>query len=115
MRLWAFLFRDECALKDDKTRSLLRDTTPHSQLSFACVTAACDKKGCLKEKLELWKKCPVQTGQKPNVGSVCVSIVQHSPVTRKVSTFVKEVVSEDDAKGFARKIVEYEKPERRTE
>ena len=25
------------------------------------------------------------TGQKPNVGSVCVSIVQHSPTTRTVS------------------------------
>jgi len=55
------------------------------------------------------------TGQKPNVGSVCVSIVQHSPSKRTVSTFVKEVVDEDDAKGFARKIVTYAKGKTMTE
>ena len=55
------------------------------------------------------------TGQKPNVGSVCVSIVQHSPSTRRVSTYVKEVISEDDSKGFARKVVTYAKGEHVTE
>ena len=55
------------------------------------------------------------TGQKPNVGSVCISIVQHSPTKLKVSTFTKEVVNEDDAKGFARKIVIYAKGETKTE
>ena len=55
------------------------------------------------------------TGQKPNVGSVCISIVQHSPTQRSVTTFTKEVISEDDAKGFARKIVTYSKGVNMTE
>ena len=54
---------------------------------------------------ESYEQQDASTGQKPNVGSVCVSIVQHSPATRTVSTFVKEVVSEDDAQGFARKVI----------
>ena len=49
------------------------------------------------------------TGQRPNVGSVCVSIVQHSPTMRRVSTYTKEVINEEDAKGFARKVVTYAK------
>lgn len=49
------------------------------------------------------------------MGSVCVSIVQHSPARRSVTTYVKEVVSEEDAKGFARKIVTYAKGVRATE
>ena len=56
---------------------------------------------------ESYEQQDAATGQKPNVGSVCVSIVQHSPSSRKVSTYVKEVVSEVDAKGFARKVVTY--------
>jgi hypothetical protein len=35
---------------------------------------------------ESYEQQDAATGQKPNVGSVCVSIVQHSPTTRKVST-----------------------------
>jgi len=58
--LWAFLFRGQCAPKLDPTRSLPRDVAPHAQLDYACVAAECDKKGCLKDKLELWGKCPVQ-------------------------------------------------------
>ena len=64
---------------------------------------------------ESFEQQDAATGQTPNVGSVCVSIVQHSAERRTVSTYVKEVVSEDDAKGFARKIVTYAKGERQTE
>ena len=58
---------------------------------------------------ESYEQQDAATGQKPNVGSVCISIVQHSPERRTVSTYLKEVVSEDDAKGFARKVVTYSK------
>ena len=58
---------------------------------------------------ESFEQQDAATGQKPNVGSVCISIVQHSPKIRTVSTFTKEVISEDDAKGFARKVVSYAK------
>jgi hypothetical protein len=64
---------------------------------------------------ESYEQQDAATGQKPNVGSVCVSIVQHSPRKLWVSTYVKEVVDEDDAKGFARKIVTYAKGEIQTE
>ena len=40
---------------------------------------------------ESYEQQDAATGQKPNVGSVCVSIVQHSPTKRMVSTYVKEV------------------------
>ena len=60
---------------------------------------------------ESYEQQDAATGQKPNVGSVCVSIVQHSPSHRMVTTFTKEVIDEDDAKGFARKIVTYAKGE----
>jgi hypothetical protein len=40
---------------------------------------------------ESYEQQDAATGQKPNVGSVCVSIVQHSPTTRTVSTYFKEV------------------------
>eukprot|EP00966_Prymnesium_polylepis_P300056 6933925-Prymnesium_polylepis.1 len=39
----------------------------------------------------------------------------HSPMKRSVTTYLKEVISEDDAKGFARKIVTYAKGVRETE
>jgi hypothetical protein len=64
---------------------------------------------------ESYEQQDAATGQKPNVGSVCVSIVQHSPTKRYVTTYVKEVISEDDAKGFARKIVTYAKGVHETE
>ena len=51
------------------------------------------------------------TGQRPNVGAVCVSIVLHSPTKRTVKTYVKEVVSEEDANGYARWVVEVSKGE----
>eukprot|EP00966_Prymnesium_polylepis_P323798 7379934-Prymnesium_polylepis.1 len=59
--LWAFLFVDECAPQPDPTRALPRDAAEHTQLRYPCVAAECDKKGCLKDKLALWAKCPVQT------------------------------------------------------
>lgn len=40
---------------------------------------------------ESYEQQDAATGQKPNVGSVCVSIVQHSPTHRSVSTYHKEV------------------------
>jgi hypothetical protein len=40
---------------------------------------------------ESYEQQDAATGQKPNVGSVCISIVQHSPTTRTVTTYVKEV------------------------
>ena len=58
---------------------------------------------------ESYEQQDAATGQKPNVGSVCVSIVQHSPKMRNVSTYIKDVINEDDAKGFARKVVTYAK------
>jgi hypothetical protein len=64
---------------------------------------------------ESYEQQDAATGQKPNVGSCCVSIVQHTPTLRKVTTHVKEVISEEDAKGFARKIVTYFKGENETE
>ena len=59
--LWAFLFRGECAPEPDPTRFLPRDTAPHTQLRWPCVAKECDKEGCLKDKLERWATCPVQT------------------------------------------------------
>ena len=41
--------------------------------------------------------------------------MQHSPTLRTVSTYVKEVISEEDAKGFARKVVTYAKGQTTTE
>ena len=64
---------------------------------------------------ESYEQQDAATGQKPNVGSVCISIVQHSPSRRKVTTYTKEVIDEDDAKGFARKVVTYAKGEHTTE
>ena len=64
---------------------------------------------------ESYEQQDAATGQKPNVGSCCVSIVQHSPTLRTVSTYVKEVISEEDAKGFARKVVTYAKGQTTTE
>ena len=64
---------------------------------------------------ESYEQQDAATGQKPNVGSVCVSTVQHSPTRRSVTTFTKDVLSEDDAKGFARKVVTYSKGENKTE
>ena len=64
---------------------------------------------------ESYEQQDAATGQKPNVGSCCISIVQHSPTKRTVTTYVKEVVSEDDAKGFARKVVTYHKGVHETE
>ena len=58
--LWAFLFRGECAPKPDPTRRLPHDVGEHTQLAHPCVVAECDEKGCLKDKLERWKSCPVQ-------------------------------------------------------
>ena len=58
---------------------------------------------------ESYEQQDAATGQRPNVGAVCVSIVQHSPTERRVKTYTKEVVSEDDAAGFARKVVAYAK------
>jgi len=58
--LWDFLFNGECAPQLDPTRALKRDVTPHKQLGFACISAACEKKGCLKDKLARWKLCSVQ-------------------------------------------------------
>ena len=64
---------------------------------------------------ESYEQQDASTGQKPNVGSVCVSIVQHSASTRSVTTYTKEVLSEEDAKGFARKVITYDKGVRATE
>ena len=58
--LWSFLFRGECAPQLDPTRGLTRDTTPHSQLTYECISCECKKKGCMKNKLALWELCPVQ-------------------------------------------------------
>ena len=64
---------------------------------------------------ESYEQQDAATAQRPNVGSVCVSIVQHSPSKRTVTTYTKEVIDEDDAKGFARKVVTYSKREKTTE
>ena len=58
--LWAFLFRGECAPEPDPTRALPRDAAEHLQLRYGCIAAECEKKGCLKDKLACWAKCPVQ-------------------------------------------------------
>ena len=58
--LWSFLFRGECAPQLDPTRGLTRDTAPHSQLAYECISCECKKKGCMKNKLALWELCPVQ-------------------------------------------------------
>ena len=60
---------------------------------------------------EAYEMQDASTGQRPNVGAVCVSIVLHSPTKRTVKTYVKEVVSEEDANGYARWVVEVSKGE----
>ena len=57
--LWAFLFRGECAPQPDPTRALPLDATEHLQLRRECVFSECNKKGCIKDKLARWAKCPV--------------------------------------------------------
>ena len=58
--LWAFFFCGECAPKADPTRKLPRDVEEHTQLRYGCAANECTKKGCMKDKLARWKKCPIQ-------------------------------------------------------
>ena len=67
--LWSFFFCGECAPRPDLMRSLDSDASPHTQLRRECVTEECDKEGCLKDKLERWKACPVQNKVDPGTSN----------------------------------------------
>ena len=58
--LWDFFFSGECGAQADPTRRLPSDDAEPKLLRLPCVSAECDKHGCLKDKLERWLLCPVQ-------------------------------------------------------